>query len=201
VTQVITKHPKKNLIVSRLVALFAIIALGACTSIVNKVSNEPFQPDPAQTSVGTDLDDWQMDTLVGVNIKKAHPQLDTAHINVHTYNKVVLLTGEVPSAELRTLAGDTARNYRGVRQVYNELIVQGASAMLARTNDTWLSTKIKSKLLAHKQIKSTQVKVVTENSIVYLLGIVTRADSDIIANIASHTGGVRKVVKVFEYMD
>lgn len=175
--------------------------LGGCTTVVHKVTKEPIQPNPAETSIGTDIDDWQMDTLVGVNIKKAHPELERAHINVHTYNKVVLLTGEVPSNDLRTLAGDTTRKFRGVRQVYNELSVQGASSMLARTNDNWLATKVKTKLLANNEIKGREVKVVAENSIIYLMGIVTRADSDRIANVASQTVGIRKVVKVFEYLD
>lgn len=177
------------------------LMLGACTTAVHKITKEPFQPNPAETSVGTDLDDLQMDTLIGVNIKKAHSGLENVHLNVHTYNKVVLLTGEVPNAELRKLAGDTARNFRGVRLVYNELTIQGASSLLARTNDTWLTTKVKSKLLAYKDIKGRQVKVATENSVVYLMGIVTRADSDRIANVVSQTAGVRKVVKVFEYLD
>ena len=102
---------------------------------------------------------------------------------------------------MRTLAGNTARNFRGIRQTYNELTIQGASSLLARTNDTWLSTKLKTKLLANKEIKSRQIKVVTENGIVYLMGIVSRADSDHIAAIASQTTGIRKVVKVFEYLD
>lgn len=191
----------QKILTTGIVAIFIALTLGACTTAVHKVTKEPFQPDPAETSIGTDLDDWQMDTLIGVNIKKAHPGLEHAHINIHTYNKVVLLTGEVPSAELRTIAGDTARNFRGVRQAYNELTIQGSSSLLARTNDTWLTTKVKSKLLAYKDIKGRQVKVVTENGIVYLMGIVTRADSDRIASTASQTAGVRKVVKVFEYLD
>lgn len=190
----------KGILTSGLIAA-TLYLLSACTTVVHKVTSEPVQPNPAETSIGTDVDDWQMDTLVGVNIKKAHPELERAHINVHTYNKVVLLTGEVPSNELRTLAGDTARKFRGVRQVYNELSVQGASSILARTNDNWLGTKVKTKLLANKEIKGRQVKVVAENSIIYLMGIVTRTDSDRIANIASQTAGIRKVVKVFEYLD
>ena len=125
----------------------------------------------------------------------------TAHINVNTYNKVVLLTGEVASREQRALAGSTARNYQGVRQVYNELKLQGSSSLLARTNDSWLTTKLKTKLLANTDIVSGQIEVVTEGGIVYLMGIVTHATADRAAAVASHTGGVVKVVRVFEYIN
>ncbi|MBV1931097.1 MAG: BON domain-containing protein [Porticoccaceae bacterium] len=181
--------------------LAASVTLSGCTSAIHAVTKEPIRPDPSKTSMGTDLDDWQMDTLIGVNIKKAAPQLERSHVNVHTYNKVVLLTGEVPSSDMRSLAGDTARNFRGVRQVYNELQIQGATSMLARTNDSWLSTKVKSKLLANRDIKSGRVKVITENGVVYLMGLVSRREADNITAIASHTRGARKIVRVFEYID
>lgn len=181
--------------------LTAALSLNGCTSLINAVTSDPIQPDPSETSFGTDIDDWQMSTMIGVNIKKASPQLASSHINVSTYNKVVLLTGEVASSELRSLAGTTARNYRGVRQVYNELKLQGSSSLLARTNDSWLTTKVKTKLLANNEIASSQIEVVTESGIVYLMGVVSRLTADRATTVASNTGGVKKVVRVFEYLD
>ena len=177
------------------------LSLNACTSLINAITSEPIQPDPSETSIGTDIDDWQMSTMIGVNIKKASPQLANSHINISVYNKVVLLTGEVENSELRSLAGTTARNYHGVRQVYNELKLQGSSSLLARTNDSWLTTKVKSKLLANNEIASGQIEVVTEGGIVYLMGVVSHAAADKAAAVASHTGGVIKVVRVFEYLN
>ena len=181
--------------------LTAALSLNACTSMINAVTSEPIQPDPGETSIGTDIDDWQMSTMIGVNIKKASPQLASSHINVSTYNKVVLLTGEVASNELRILAGTTARNYKDVRQVYNELKLQGSSSLLARTNDSWLTTKVKSKLLANKEVVSGEIEVITESGIVYLMGIVSRDTADRATAVASNTGGVVKVVRVFEYLN
>ena len=181
--------------------LTAALNLNGCTSLINAVTSDPIQPDPSETSIGTDIDDWQMSTMIGVNIKKASPQLASSHINVSTYNKVVLLTGEVASGEQRTLAGTTARNYRGVRQVYNELKLQGSSSLLARTNDGWLTTKVKTKLLANNEIASSQIEVVTESGTVYLMGVVSRSAADRATTVASNTGGVIKVVRVFEYLD
>ena len=177
------------------------LTLAGCTSIIHATTDEPIQPDPTDTSLGTDIDDWQLETLIGVNIKKAHPNLESAHTNIHAYNGVILLTGEVPSTETRTLAGDAARNFRGVRQVHNELQVRGHTSLISRSNDTWLSTKVKTKLIASKEVKSSTVKVITENSVIYLMGLVTHATADKAAQIASTTGGAERVVKVFEYID
>jgi len=177
------------------------ITLTGCTSIIHATTDEPIQPDPTDTSLGTDIDDWQLETLIGVNIKKAHPDLEHAHINIHSYNGVILLTGEVPSADVRTLAGDAARNFRGVRQVHNELQVRGPTSLISRSNDTWLSTKVKTKLIADNEVKSSTVKVITENSVIYLMGLVTHTTADKAAYIASKTGGASRVVKVFEYID
>ena len=185
-------------------AVFLALTLGVlsgCTSFLHAVRDEPIEPDPYETPVGTDINDFQIATAVGVNIKKAHPLLEKAHVNVHSYNGVVLLTGEVPSAEMRTLAGDTARDFRGVRQVHNELQIQGATSFLSGINDGWLTTKVKSKLIAEKEIDSSKIKVITENGVVYLMGTVTRALADKATRVASTTKGVRKVVRAFEYPD
>ena len=181
------------------VVALLISATSGCTSFLHAVRDEPIEPDPYETPVGTDINDFQSATAVGVNIKKAHPLLEKSHVNVHSYNGVVLLTGEVPSAEMRTLAGDTARNFRGVRQVHNELQIQGNTSILSATNDGWLTTKVKTKLIADKEIDSTKIKVVTENGIVYLMGTVPQSLADKASKIASTTKGVRKVVRAFEY--
>ncbi|RLA46548.1 MAG: phospholipid-binding protein [Gammaproteobacteria bacterium] len=181
--------------------LLGIVATAGCTSTINAVTSEPIKPDPGETSIGTDLDDWRMATSIGVNIKKAHPSLANSHINVHAFNKLILLTGEVPSKQMRALAGKTAREFHGVRQVYNELDIQGATSLLSRTNDSWLTAKVKSKLIANSKIDSGEVDVITENGVIYLMGLVSRRDADTITAIASNTGGARKVVRVFEYLD
>ncbi|MAS40570.1 MAG: phospholipid-binding protein [Porticoccaceae bacterium] len=165
------------------------------------MTDKPFQQDPAKPSIGTTVDDMKMDTLIAVNIKKAHPQLEAAHVNVNSFNRAVLLTGEVPSEQLKTLAGETARSYHGTREVYNELQVRNNSGMLARTNDSWLATKVRTRLIAEKDLDTSGIEVVVEDSVVYLLGKTSRREANRIATIASRIGGVQRVVKVFEYID
>ena len=150
-----------------LVIIFSLtFLLSSCTSIVNEVTKEPINPDDSGRTLGADIDDPKMRTFIGVNIKKANPELSKAHINVSVFNSLVLLTGEVSSANLKTLAGDVARQYRGVRQVYNELQVRGKTSIVSRTNDTIISGKIKSKLAFNDKVDYSDLLVVTEDSIV-----------------------------------
>jgi osmotically-inducible protein OsmY len=175
--------------------------LSGCTTVVNSVVKEPISPDPTSTPIGSDINDIKMDTFIGVNIKKADPALKKAHINVHVYNSIVLLTGEVPTKESRVLAGNTARAFTGQRQVHNELQVRGNSSMVARTNDALISAKVATKLTLDKEIKSSNIEVTAEDSVVYLMGRVRRINGEKATAIASQTSGVRSVVKVFEYVD
>jgi len=178
-----------------------VLLLTGCTSTIDAVTTQPIEPDPGKTSLGANIDDLQIETLIGVNIKKSHPNLKKAHINVTAHNAVILLTGEVATKELRTLAGDTARNFRGVRQVHNELQIMNKSSFLLRTNDSWLTTKVKGKLILDTTVDASRIKVVSDGGIIYLMGIVTRGVADKASAIASDTRGARRVVMVFEYID
>jgi len=182
-------------------ALSLVFLLSGCTAMVDTVVKEPITPDPGSSSIGTNINDIKMDTFIGVNIKKADRRLKKSHINVHVYNAVVLLTGEVPTQELKVLAGDTARAYTGVRQVHNELQVRGNSSIVARTNDSLISAQVATKLTFDKEIKSSNIEVTTEDGVVYLMGKVGRINAEKATAIASKTSGVRSVVKVFDYVD
>jgi osmotically-inducible protein OsmY len=186
---------------ARILSLTLLLLTTACTNIVNSVTEGPIEPDPTATGVGTNINDLKMDTYIGVNIKKADEALAKSHINVNVYNAVVLLTGEVPNPKMKVLAGDVARDFSGVRQVHNELQVRGKSSMVARTNDSLLTGKIKTKMALDQSVKASDIQIVTEDSVVYLMGKVIQAEGEAAANIARASSGVRKVVKVFEYVD
>lgn len=175
--------------------------LGACTTVLDATHDGPIQPDPGERSFGTYIDDQKLETITKVNIGKAHPQLKAANIDVVSFNGVVLLTGQVPNNDLRNLAGATAQQVHSVRQVYNEIQVRGTTSVLARTSDTWLTTKVKSALLTDKEIDSGRIKVVTENGVVYLMGLLTRQEAENAAEKTRTVGGVQKVVKAVEYID
>lgn len=181
--------------------LTLLISLNACVTIIDATTDEPIRPDPNERSFGGYLDDKQLKTIVAVNLKKASAALDEAHINVHVYNAVILLTGEVQSHEQRDLAGKTARDVTRVRQVYNELQVQPRSKFMDRTVDNIMQTKIKTKLLLNKDIDSGKVKVIVEDDIAYLMGLLTRVQTEKITDVVRKQPGIKKVVRAIEYID
>jgi osmotically-inducible protein OsmY len=124
-----------------------------------------------------------------------------AHINATSYNLTVLLTGEAPSEASKKEIAEAVRAITNVRGVSNEITVGGNSSLAARSSDAIITTNVKARLINNGKVSPNHVKVVTESSVVYLLGIVTRAESDAAAEIASTTSGASRVVKVFEYVD
>lgn len=123
-----------------------------------------------------------------------------SHIEVAAFNHVVLLTGETPNPAWRKQAEEIAQSTTGVTKVYNQITIQGPTSTLTRTSDSWITTKIKGQMLTADNLKSGNIKVLTENGVVYLMGIVTREQADIAADIARQVSGVQKVVKVFQYV-
>ena len=121
------------------------------------------------------------------------------HVNVTSYNRVALLTGEVPDDAARAEVEKIVRAVPNVREVTNDLQIAGISSYASRTNDTYLTTKVRGGLLDTKRVSSVHLKVVTEAGAVYLMGLVTEPEAEEAVDIARNTGGVRKVVKVFEY--
>jgi osmotically-inducible protein OsmY len=124
---------------------------------------------------------------------------DKVHINVTSYNRAVLLTGEAPDAGVKADIEKMVLGIPNVRGVTNDIQVAGVSSMGARSNDTYLTSKVKGRFATDGKFNIVHVKVVTEASVVYLLGLVTEAEANSAVEIARTTGGVRKVVKVFEY--
>lgn len=193
---------KNKALLTKLLVVAATILINGCTTIVDATTKEPLQPDPSQRSFGTYIDDKRLQVIVGVNIRKADSRLrQSSNVNITSFNGVVLLTGQVPAPELRTLAGDTATKVNGVRQVHNEIQMKGNSPFLTRSNDTWLGTKIKTVLLADNDVKGLKIKVIVEDAVVYLMGLVTQEEANIAANLASNVSGVNEVVRVFEYIN
>jgi len=122
------------------------------------------------------------------------------HVNVTSYNGIVLVTGEALTEELRQQVIDVIRNLPDVKRVHNELAVGNLTSFESRSGDTWITSKVKSQMLSTKELKSTLVKVVTENDTVYLMGIVTENEAKMAVDVARNVEGVKRVVKIFEYI-
>jgi len=124
-----------------------------------------------------------------------------SHISVTSFNGIVLLTGQVLHQSQRDRIAALMKDQRGIKRLHNEIQVAAPTSMQSRSRDSWLTTKVKSALLRHKTLNALQVKVVTENDVVYLMGLVTRAEGSAAAAAVQQVSGVRGVIKVFEYLD
>ncbi|MBI4357296.1 MAG: BON domain-containing protein [Gammaproteobacteria bacterium] len=120
------------------------------------------------------------------------------HVNVTSYNGSVLLTGEVPNEQARQRAAEIASKIEKVSRVYNELRIAGPSAYLTRSSDAYITSKIKTKLVTAKNTLPTRIKVVTENGVVYLMGLVKDYEAEQAIHIARNAGGVQRVVNLLE---
>lgn len=123
------------------------------------------------------------------------------HLNVTSFNTIVLVSGEAPTEELRQRVIQMVRKVPKVSHVYNEISIAGPSSLMSRSADTLITTKVKTKMIAEKNLDGSHVKVVTENGVVYLMGLLNREDADKATEIARQTGGVQKVVKLFQYSE
>jgi osmotically-inducible protein OsmY len=177
-----------------------LLALNGCASVIGATQQEPIAADSTSRTTGSLIDDELIEIKTLVNISKASEQLKRSHISVTSYNGIVLLTGQVATEQDRQLAGKITHKIRKVRKLHNELAVAGPTSAIVRSNDSWLTAKVKSKMLADKDVMSMRIKVVTENGAVYLLGLVTSDQADRAVAITRNTAGVQKVVKMFEYV-
>ena len=155
--------------------------------------------DPRTT--GTVIEDEAIELKARKALVSNKSVNEQVHINFTSYNTQVLVTGEAPTEELRQQVIEMVRTTEKVKHVYNEVTIAAPSSMVSRSSDTVLTSKVKTKLLASNDVRGNNVKVVTEKGIVYLMGLVTRKEADTAADIASQTGGVQKVVKLFENTD
>jgi len=147
---------------------------------------------------GTQLEDQSIE-LKSVN--RARDVVgDRGHVNATSYNRVVLLTGEVPSDADRAAVEKTVAQVDNVKSTVNELAVMGPSSMTARSNDTILSSKVKATFVDAKDLQANAFKVVTERGTVYLMGRVTEREADRASELARSIAGVQRVVRVFEIL-
>lgn len=187
-------HINRNLqvLLVTLIALHASLLSGCAAS--TKGQTEARTP-------GNFIDDEAIETLVVRQMRKSDEGLKNAHLSVVSYNGIVLLLGQVDNEVLKRKALDAATNIRKARTIHNEIEVSGPISRVARSNDSWLTSKVKSRLIGRRDIRGGRIKVVTENSIVYLMGLVTRDHAEKAVAVAQKVFGVQKIVKVFEYID
>lgn len=162
-------------------------------AVATKTASDP-------RSIGTQVDDGTLEARIEHAIRKDQQLKTEARIVATAYQGKVLLTGQAPNTELASRAKQITLGVEGVGAVYNE-IRQGAPVRLGTASaDTWITTKVRSQILTSDSVKSSNVKVTTENGEVFLLGLVTPQEGQSAAQIASQVSGVKHVTKAFTYL-
>ncbi len=140
--------------------------------------------------------------LKATGILDTDPQLKHAvHIGVTSVNGIVLLTGQAPTTQLRDLVLSKIRTIPSIRRIVNEIEIAPLSTLADRARDSWITTEVKTRFLATKGLDPTRVKVITADSSVYLMGLVTKQEAGLAASVAANVSGVSRVVELFEYVD
>lgn len=185
---------KMSLFAVALITLQGCITTAVVTSaaVATKVATDP-------RTTGTQVDDEILEEKVAYNINKDAQIKDEARINVVAYNGKVLLIGQAPSFDVIENAKNLAAGAEGVTEVYNEIRQGEKIGFIQISKDSFITTQIKSKLLVNSQVKATEVKVVSENGEVFLMGKLSPTQAEAATNVARNISGVVKVVKVFSY--
>jgi len=154
-------------------------------------------------TVGTIIDDQNIEFRVIDKLYNSEDFGEESHIKVEAYEGVILLMGETDSEERRRLAGELAAQVEHVERVVNEIQVDERVSLLGKANNTWMTAKVNTVLLKENPIPgfdATRIKVVSSDDTVFLMGLVTRAEGDAVAEVVRNVSGVGRVVKVFSYM-
>ena len=184
----------------KVICVLGVVSLGGCVATavtVAAVTSVDVAHD--RRTMGAYIDDNNIEFTVRTFLVRDDELRKNAHISATSMNGILLLTGEAPSAELKNKVAGFAREVEGVRQLVDEMKIAGESGYISRTNDVWLTTKVKSVLFAKTKLDANRVKVVSEAGSVYLMGLVTREEAKNATEITRGIGGVRQVVQVFEY--
>jgi osmotically-inducible protein OsmY len=189
---------------SLLLSVIAVTSLQGCAPVVIGGAAATTGAVHDRRTMGTFIDDEGIELKALSAIQGQKDLRSQTHINVISMNGVVLMVGQAPTEALRQQAQTIVAGIEKVRHVHNELVIAAPTSLTARSNDTWITTKVKTSLFNIKGLPDydpTRTKVVTEDGIVYLMGLSYRNEAEAVSEQARQVGGVEKVVKLFEYLD
>ena len=178
--------------------------LGGCAAVVVTGAATGANAAHDRRSLGAYIDDEGIELKTRLAITEDKEIYSQVHVNIISVNGVVLLVGQAPTEALRMKIEDITRGIEKVRVVHNEITIAAPNSYMTRSSDSLITAKVKGSLFGikgHDGFDPTRVKVVTENGMVYLMGILFRPEADAVATKASRVSGVQKVVKLFEYLD
>jgi osmotically-inducible protein OsmY len=183
-------------ILAVLFPLAATLLLAGCPAAIIGGGAVAYGTIEDRRTSGTMIDDDSIESRISRSVRERYGE--NTHVNVTSFNRSVLLTGEVPEDARRTEIEKLAQGAGNVRNITNELQVGAPSSLGARANDSYITTKVKGRILDSNKVNPIHVKVVTEAGVVYLMGIVTEQEAADAVDVARNTGGVVKVVRIFD---
>ena len=178
--------------------------LGGCAAVVVTGAATGANAAHDRRTLGAYVDDEGIELKARLAITEDNELYSATHVNIISVNGVVLLVGQAPTEAMRLQIEDITRGIEKVRVVHNEMTIAAPNSYMTRSSDSLITAKVKGSLFGvkgHEGFDPSRVKVVTENGVVYLMGIVYRSSADAVATKASRVSGVQKVVKLFEYLD
>ncbi|MFD1006935.1 MULTISPECIES: division/outer membrane stress-associated lipid-binding lipoprotein [Oceanisphaera] len=181
-----------------LIVLASALLLQGCAGVMLAGAGTGIGSVTDRRTVGTQLSDQTIDMRATHRLGDTKPLWNDSRLVVITTNGKSLLIGQAPTEQYRQQAEDVVKGVPGVTEVFNEVRLTQPLDITARSQDSWLTSKVKSTLLAEKNLDGTKIKVVTENSEVFLIGLVTQKEADIAVNLARNINGVKRVITVFE---
>ncbi|MBQ4838232.1 division/outer membrane stress-associated lipid-binding lipoprotein [Pseudoalteromonas luteoviolacea] len=185
----------------RTILLISILSLlqGCAAAVVAGTASAVSAANDRRT-IGSQIDDNSIEIKATIALKQIQRLAKHANINVVSVNGTVLLTGQVANVEMRTEANKAVQSIIGVKKLFNQIRIGSNIGLATKGHDTWLTSKVKTQLLADDNVNGSNIKVVTENAEVFLMGMVAPAEAEKAVEIARNIHGVEKVVKAFEYL-
>jgi osmotically-inducible protein OsmY len=146
------------------------------------------------------IDDQSIEFIAHNELSKQKALVKNTNLHVVSMNGTVLIVGQAPNTYLRDLAIKSIEDVEDIVVIHNQIRISSTTALTTQSNDIWLTSRVKTALLADSNVNAKDIKVVTENSEVFLLGLVTKTEADIVVEIARNINGVSRVFKAFEYI-
>lgn len=180
---------------------FATLLLTGCSAFMDVNSEGMVDEDFGKRTRGTITEDKDIERKAAINFTNHAGIPETAKIQIHSFNRSVLIVGQVPDSQTKQLATKIAQEIRQVNRVHNELEIGQAIGYGRRSKDNFLASRVKTRLLTADNVQSSRIDVITNNGSVYLMGLVTRDESQRAVEAAKLASGIVRIVKVFEYID
>lgn len=180
--------------------LLCISILQGCTAVAVVAITTGATMATDRRSIGNQIDDQTIEVEAYNEITKNKALSDNANLHISSVNGSVLIIGQAPSAYLKDQAIKIVNNIKGVVRIHNQIRIGNVTSVTTQTNDVWLTSKVKTALFRSDEVNGKDIKVITENGEVFLMGIVSTKEADAAVNITRNISGVNRVFKAFEYL-